>query len=90
MHTKVYNLSEKGHIKPSLTPCVVPVLLAPKKEDSWQLCVHGRAINKITIKYRFPDPHLIDLLDQLGGASIFSNIDLKSGYHQIRIGPGDE
>lgn len=81
MAKQISKLLDASLIGKSLSPCVVPIVLAPKKEGTWRLCIDSRAINKITIRYRFPMPRIEDLLDCLGGAKYFSKIDLKIGYH---------
>lgn len=85
LKSQLEDLLDKKFIRPSVSPWGAPVLLVKKKEGTMRLCVDYRQLNKVTIKNRYPLPRIDDLMDQLVGASVFSKIDLRSGYHQIRV-----
>ncbi|GJQ96662.1 putative reverse transcriptase domain-containing protein [Tanacetum coccineum] len=78
-------LLEKGFIRPSSSPWGAPVLFVKKKDGSFRMCIDYRELNKLTVKNRYPLPRIDDLFDQLQGSSVYSKIDLRSGYHQLRI-----
>ena len=82
---QVAELLEKGLIQPSSSPYGVPILFVKKKTGGLRMVIDYRALNKVTVKNRYPLPRIDDLFDQLHGARVFSSLDLMSGYHQIRI-----
>ncbi|CAL8137529.1 unnamed protein product [Prunus armeniaca] len=82
---QVKELIEQGVLKPSCSPCGSPILLVPKKDGSWRMCIDFWALKKVTIKNRYPLSRIDDLMDQLQSARWFTKLDLKSGYHQFRI-----
>ena len=76
---------DKGFIRPSTSPWGAPVLFAKKKDKTLRLCIDYRQLNRVTIKNRYPLPRIDDLFDQLRGARVYSKIDLRTGYHQLRV-----
>jgi hypothetical protein len=86
---QIEELLEKGYIRPSTSPWAAPVLFVEKKDGTKRMCIDYRSLNEATIKNKYPLPRIEDLFDPLRGANVFSKIDLRSGYHQLRIWPSD-
>ncbi|GKE99642.1 putative reverse transcriptase domain-containing protein, partial [Tanacetum coccineum] len=86
---QIQELQDKGFIRPSHSPWGAPVLFVKKKDGSFHMCIDYRELNKITIKNRYPLPRIDDLFDQLQEACYFSKIDLRLGYHQLRVHEDD-
>nr|AAV43966.1 putative polyprotein [Oryza sativa Japonica Group] len=82
---QIEELESKGYVRPSSSPWGAPVLLVKKKDGSERMVIDYRALNEVTIKNKYPLPRIDDLFDQLKGARVFSKIDLRSGYHQLKI-----
>ena len=86
---QLQDLLSKGFIRPSVSPWGAPVLFVKKKDGTMRMCIDYRQLNKVTVKNKYPLPRIDDLFDQLQGASLFSKIDLRSGYHQLKIRASD-
>ena len=82
---QLQELLDKGYIRPSVSPWGAPVLFVKKKDETFRVCIDYRQLKKLTIRNRYPLPQIEDLFDQVRGASVFSKIDLRTGYHQLRI-----
>jgi hypothetical protein len=89
LKNQLQELLDKGYIHPSSSPWGSPALFVKKKDGSLRMCVDYRSLNAVTIKNKYPLPRIDVLFDQLAGAKVFSKIDLRSGYHQIKIRASD-
>ncbi|GKC08149.1 putative reverse transcriptase domain-containing protein, partial [Tanacetum coccineum] len=85
LSTQMQELFDKGFIRPSSSPWGAPVLFVKNKDGSFQMCIDYHELNKLTVKNRYPLPRIDDLFDQLQGSRVYSKIDLRSGYHQLRV-----
>ena len=85
LNTQLKDLLDKGFVRPSVSPWGAPVLFVKKKDGTMRMCMDYRELNQVTIKNKYPLPRIGELFDQLQGAEFFSKIDLRSGYHQLRV-----
>ena len=85
LRVQLWELLDKGFIRPSTSPWGAPVLFAKKKDKTLRLCTDYRQLNRVTIKNRYPLPRIDDLFYQLRGARVYSKIDLRTIYHQLRV-----
>ena len=89
LKAQLEELLSKGFIRPSISPWGAPVLFVKKKDESFQLCIDYRQLNRVTIRNQYPLPRIDELFDQLQGSRVYSKIDLRSGYHQLRVQESD-
>jgi hypothetical protein len=89
LNEQIQKLQDKGYIWPSSSPWGAPMIFVPKKDGTQRMCMDYRALNEVTIKNKYPLPWIDDLFDQLRGACVFSKIDLRSSYHQLKIRESD-
>jgi hypothetical protein len=89
LKVQLKELLDRGFIRPSVSPWGAPVLFVKKKDGSMRMCIDYRQLNRVTVRNQYPLPRIDDLFDQLHGASVFSKIDLRSGYHQIKVRDSD-
>ena len=82
---RLQELLDKKYIRPSVSPWGAPVLFVKKKDGTLRLCIDYRQLNKVTVKNKYPFPGIDEFFDQMRGARVFSNFDLRFGYHQVRI-----
>ncbi|GJU19197.1 putative reverse transcriptase domain-containing protein [Tanacetum coccineum] len=85
LSNQLQELANRGFIQPSTSPWGTPVLFVKKKDGSFRMCIHYRELNKLTVKNHYPLPRIDDLLDQLQGSCVYSKINLRSGYHQLKV-----
>jgi hypothetical protein len=90
LERQIKDMLDRGVIQPSTSPYASPVILVKKKDGGWRMCVDYRYLNELTVKNRYPLPIVDELLDELHGTRWFTKLDLRSGYHQIRLLPGEE